>query len=262
MMHLCSRTNVRSLVQGARFMAKLANEPAGLFQLLFASQQVHAELIFFDFLSSTQNADESPWPGFHQWQGQARWHFTDPGLDVLRRLQQGLSLVCFLAKKKKKRGEKTLFSHSHSHSLSCHSTNHQHDRHQLNPTQQFNPQQSVGNYVADADGNMMLDIYMQISSLPLGYNHPAHLSALSSPEAIQIMVNRPALGAMPDMAWADRLHDSVMSVAPKVSARNLFSFLLFFFSFFFFFFFSLSLSLSLFLFFFSFWNWRCGGHRA
>ena len=29
-------------------------------------------------------------------------------------------------------------------------------------------EKSIGNFIADADGNMLLDVLMQISSLPLG----------------------------------------------------------------------------------------------
>lgn len=41
---------------------------------------------------------------------------------------------------------------------------------------------SQGNYIADSDGNMLLDIYMQIASLPLGYNHPDIIKVLQNPQ--------------------------------------------------------------------------------
>ena len=49
---------------------------------------------------------------------------------------------------------------------------------------------SLGNYVVDADGNVLLDVFSQIASLAVGYNNPTLLKAASSPEWARFLVNR------------------------------------------------------------------------
>ncbi|MFH4978244.1 hypothetical protein AB6A40_004953 [Gnathostoma spinigerum] len=78
-----------------------------------------------------------------------------------------------------------------------------------------NYEKSYGNYVVDVDDNKLLDAFMQISSIPLGYNHPDLISAVSDPRFITSAVSRPALGSFPRHDYPTILRNSLSKIAPK-----------------------------------------------
>merc|ERR1719375_1091794 len=73
---------------------------------------------------------------------------------------------------------------------------------------------STGCYIVDADGNRMLDMFMQIASLPLGSNHPALQEASSDPLMSTFAHSRAALGLMPPMELPQLLDDTFLKIAP------------------------------------------------
>ncbi|KAI8079519.1 4-aminobutyrate aminotransferase [Gilbertella persicaria] len=74
---------------------------------------------------------------------------------------------------------------------------------------------SKGNYIVDADGNTLLDVFAQIASIPIGYNNPAFLSLAEKPAFQTALANRAALGVNPNIDWVDSVQDAFMAVAPK-----------------------------------------------
>ena len=73
-------------------------------------------------------------------------------------------------------------------------------------------EKSEGNYIVDADGNVMLDIYMQVASSPMGYNHPAIKRVLQDPSSLNYFINRSAPGFTPPINLGKKLKDVLLSV--------------------------------------------------
>jgi len=76
-------------------------------------------------------------------------------------------------------------------------------------------QKSIGNYLYDVDGNVLLDAIMHFASVPLGYNHPDVLAAAHKEENIRVSINRPSLGAWPSPEYLERCQNVLMKAAPK-----------------------------------------------
>uniref|UniRef100_A0A3B3Q8S4 Uncharacterized protein n=1 Tax=Paramormyrops kingsleyae TaxID=1676925 RepID=A0A3B3Q8S4_9TELE len=84
-------------------------------------------------------------------------------------------------------------------------------------------EESQGNYLVDVDGKRMLDVYMQITSIPIGESQcDAALTVIIQNQCCHFngaFVNRPALGVLPPQYLPDKLTEGLLSVAPKGMSR-------------------------------------------
>ncbi|KAF6015888.1 hypothetical protein HII12_000451 [Brettanomyces bruxellensis] len=73
---------------------------------------------------------------------------------------------------------------------------------------------SCGNFIVDADGNVLLDAYCQIASIAMGYNNPNLIKVAKSEKMLRALVDRPALGNFAGVDYEEIQRD-ILKYAPK-----------------------------------------------
>ena len=81
-------------------------------------------------------------------------------------------------------------------------------------------QASVGNYVADIDGNKYLDVFTSIACIGMGYNHPELLNAAKTdPLMRHVLAYRPGIGINPPKEYTEIVEKAFMDIAPRGMTR-------------------------------------------
>ncbi|MES1914804.1 MAG: hypothetical protein MHM6MM_006835 [Cercozoa sp. M6MM] len=77
-----------------------------------------------------------------------------------------------------------------------------------------NMERSSGNHLVCADGIKYLDMFTQISSLPLGWNHPALLDLARTDRFVRAAATRSALGIGPPVWFPNEVERFARNAAP------------------------------------------------
>jgi len=73
-----------------------------------------------------------------------------------------------------------------------------------------------GNFVVDGNGNILLDLFQNGGSLPLGYNHDSLMAAVKSPEITSSFLHMDAEApVVPSEIYIDLLEKTLLAVAPS-----------------------------------------------
>lgn len=79
-----------------------------------------------------------------------------------------------------------------------------------------NLSKSHGNYLVDMNGKKYLDMYCNIASLPVGYNHPTLEKINFNSESLKgLLIQRSALGVSPPIEWIDQVELLHKNYAPN-----------------------------------------------
>ena len=85
-----------------------------------------------------------------------------------------------------------------------------------NVTMLTNLRKSQGNYLMDSNKNKYLDMYGNIGSLPLGYNHPKLQDFFKDASKYShLLIHRPALGVNPPLEWVQEVEKFYKNYCPS-----------------------------------------------
>jgi 4-aminobutyrate aminotransferase/(S)-3-amino-2-methylpropionate transaminase len=74
---------------------------------------------------------------------------------------------------------------------------------------------SLGINIIDSNGKKYMDMYNNIASLPVGYNHPRMLDAVRNGDWNQHLLQRQSLGVMPPDDWDKQIDNSIGRINPN-----------------------------------------------